>query len=104
MYFFFSQKMEEETSFDEGIRLLKENGLIKEQPTGGYVIELTGKSVQLALPEHLREMPLELWNHEDRLWLNTYAECPVNIDNTRKPNWCFALSILQIILDKEIIF
>ena len=58
-------------SFDEGIRLLKEKGIIREHPTGGYVIESTGKSMQFALPRHLRDLPLRLWSKQDRMWLNT---------------------------------
>ena len=55
----------------EAIRRLKDHGIIKEYPTGGYIIESYPDSMQFTLPQELKTKPLEFWTKEDRMWLNT---------------------------------
>ena len=57
----------------EAIGALKHNGIIKEHPTGGHIIESfnANRSLLFTLPSVLKNRPLQLWTEEDRLWLNT---------------------------------
>ena len=55
----------------EGLRRLKEEGILKEHPTGGHVIESNPKNLDFSFPLSLKDKPINLWNEEDRIWLNT---------------------------------
>ena len=55
----------------EGLRRLKEEGILKEHPKGGHVIESSPKNLDFSFPLSLKDKPINLWNDEDRIWLNT---------------------------------
>ena len=55
----------------EGLRRLKEEGILKEHPTGGHVIESSPENLNFSFPLNLNDKPIDLWNEEDRIWLNT---------------------------------
>ena len=55
----------------EGLRRLKEEGILKEHPTGGHIIESTPENLNFSFPLNLKDKPIDLWNEEDRIWLNT---------------------------------
>ena len=55
----------------EGLRRLKEEGILKEHPTGGHTVESTPKNLNFSFPLNLKDKPFDLWNEEDRIWLNT---------------------------------
>ena len=50
---------------------LKEEGILKEHPTGGHTVESTPKNLNFSFPLNLKDKPFDLWNEEDRIWLNT---------------------------------
>ena len=55
----------------EAVDRLKSNGIVKEHPTGGHIVESSPRdSIHFTLPTVLKKRPLELWTEEDRLWLN----------------------------------
>ena len=49
---------EESVPLIEAIRQLKDNGIIKEHPTGGYVVETTQDSIGFSLPKELKKNDL----------------------------------------------
>ena len=55
----------------EGLRRLEEEGILKEHPTGGHVIESTPENLNFSFPLNLKDKPIDLWSDEDRIWLNT---------------------------------
>ena len=70
-YDYYLSTLKEGYSRKEGLKRLKEEGVLKEHPTGGYVIESTPKNLNFSFPLKLKDKPVDLWNEEDRLWLNT---------------------------------
>ena len=58
-------------STQEGLSRLKEDGILKEHPTGGYIIESTPKNLNFSFPLSLKDKAINLWSKEDSVWLNT---------------------------------
>ena len=62
---------EQLVSTQEGLSRLKDEGILKEHPTGGYVIESTPKNLNFSFPLTLKNKAINLWSKEDNVWLNT---------------------------------
>ena len=58
---------EEKEPLTEPIRRLKNEGIVKEHPTGGYVIETTPDSIPFTLPKELKKQPIE---YLPKIWIN----------------------------------
>ena len=58
-------------STNDGLMLLKKEGILKEHPTGGHFLESTPNSLNFSLPLSLKDKPTKSWSKEEQIWLNT---------------------------------
>ena len=54
----------------EDLYRLKNRGILKELPNGGYAIEVNSQSTHFRLPSRLKNRQLSNWPKEDKVWLN----------------------------------
>ena len=56
---------------------LKNNGILKELPSGGSVIEVDLRSKPFKLPKTLKNLPQKSWTTKDKIWFNMWVILPV---------------------------
>ena len=49
---------------------LKDEGILKELPNGGSVIEVDQRSKPFKLPHTLKNLPQKSWTKRDKIWFN----------------------------------
>ena len=54
----------------EDLHRFKENGILKELPNGGSVIQIYPNTTRFMIPPYLKKKPYWLWTEEELVWRN----------------------------------
>ena len=57
-------------SSTDDLNQLKNDGILKELPNGGSVIEVDQRSKPFKLPQTLKDLPQKSWTKRDKIWFN----------------------------------
>ena len=58
-------------SYDYEVKNLNKSGHIQQLQGGGYSMISSASLKPFIIPKVLKHIPIDLWNEEDKIWLNT---------------------------------